>query len=119
VLLKMLPAIQALLAKLAKRKKRGVMLPTGHAQKLGKSLFVISEGWRMTMPNYKSLTQYQQAKAKAESKEAYQERIALAQERVDQLLSLHVQLCRMHGDSGSVRQQLEDADNHLESLKQS
>ena len=69
------------------------------------------------MTNYKSLIQYQQAKAKAESQEAYQNKIALAQERVDRLTSLHVQLCRMHGDSGSVRQQLEDADSHLEELK--
>jgi len=69
------------------------------------------------MPNYKSLTQYQQAKAKAESQQAYQARIALAEERVSQLLSLHCQLCRMHEDSGSVRQQLEDAESYLESLK--
>lgn len=69
------------------------------------------------MPNYKSVEDYQSAKAQSQNQEARQLTITLAQNRVNHLLSLHIQLCRMHGDSGSVRQQLEDAESYLESLK--
>jgi two-component sensor histidine kinase len=69
------------------------------------------------MPNYKSVEAYQTAKTKSQNQEAKQQAITLAQNRVNQLSSLHSQLCNQHGDSGSVRQQLEDAESHLEGLK--
>lgn len=69
------------------------------------------------MPNYKSVEAYQSAKTKSQNQEAKQRAIALAQNRVSQLSTLHSQLCNQHGDSGSVRQQLEDAESYLESLR--
>ena len=70
------------------------------------------------MPNYKSVTAYQQAKSRHSFVQEAKDKLQEAQAKVARLRTLHSQLCKEFGDSGNVRQQLENAENELEVLKQ-
>jgi hypothetical protein len=61
------------------------------------------------MPNYKSVEQYQQAKAKNLRRQELENKIK-------DLTNRHALLCQYYGDSGKVRQELENALQELENL---
>jgi HPt (histidine-containing phosphotransfer) domain-containing protein len=70
------------------------------------------------MPNYKSITAYSQTKSRIKAVQEAEAKLPEAEAKVKRLRTLHSQLCKEFGDSGNVRQQLEDAENHLAQLKQ-
>jgi hypothetical protein len=70
------------------------------------------------MPNYKSIAAYQQAKSRPSIVQETKNKLQEAQAKVVRLRTLHSKLCKEFGDSGNVRQQLENAENELEVLKQ-
>ncbi|MBD1807895.1 hypothetical protein H6F98_20925 [Microcoleus sp. FACHB-SPT15] len=69
------------------------------------------------MPNYKSVDDYTQRKARLKAVQDAQAKLPEVKARVERLRKLHSELCKKCGDSGSVRQQLEDAENSLEELQ--
>jgi flagellar biosynthesis chaperone FliJ len=70
------------------------------------------------MPNYKSVTVYNQIKSRSKAVQEAQEKIPEAQANVIRLRQRHSKLCELFGDSGVVRQELENAENYLEQLKE-
>lgn len=70
------------------------------------------------MPNYKSVAAYMQAKSQHKAVQEAKDNVQKAQAKVVRLRTLHSQLCKAFGDSGNIRQQLENAENELETLKE-
>jgi Spy/CpxP family protein refolding chaperone len=69
------------------------------------------------MPNYKSINAYAQTKSRIKAVQEAEAKLPEAQAKVTRLRALHSQLCKEFGDSGNVRQQLEQAENYLQSLR--
>ncbi len=65
------------------------------------------------MPNYKSVESWEAAKAN----QAKAQSIPKLEAEVKRVGKVHAQLCKQHGDSGSVRQQFESFCQQLEDLK--
>ncbi|HEY9638528.1 MAG TPA: hypothetical protein V6D14_34410 [Coleofasciculaceae cyanobacterium] len=70
------------------------------------------------MPNYKSVAAYTQTKSRLKAVQEAKAKLPEAEAKLTRLRVLHSQLCKEFGDSGNVRQQLEDAENQLDKLKE-
>jgi flagellar biosynthesis chaperone FliJ len=70
------------------------------------------------MPKYKSIADYKQVKSRLLAAQEASSKITEAKANVERLRGLHAKYCELFGDSGSVRQQLENAENYLEQLKE-
>lgn len=70
------------------------------------------------MPNYKSFADYNQTKSRIKAVQEAKAKLPEAEAKVTRLRTLHSRLCKEFGDSGNVRQHLEDAENQLQKLKQ-
>lgn len=69
------------------------------------------------MPNYKSVEAYHQVKSRLRTAQEAKAKIPEAQAKVARLREVHSALCKEFGDSGSVRQRLEEAEIYLEQLR--
>jgi hypothetical protein len=70
------------------------------------------------MPIYKSVDHYTKKKSRLTAVQEAQAKLPEAQAKVERLRALHSQLCKELGDSGGVRQQLENAEIYLEELRE-
>lgn len=70
------------------------------------------------MPNYKSVADYMQAKSRQKAVQEAQDKLQKAQANIVRLRTIHSRLCKEYGDSGQIRQQLANAEDELEILKE-
>ncbi len=70
------------------------------------------------MRNYKSVDAYVQRKSHLKAVQEAKAKLPEAQAKVARLRALHSELCKEYGDSGSVRQQLEEAEDYINKLKE-
>jgi hypothetical protein len=75
--------------------------------------------------NYKSIAEYQEAQrskaiepSKGQQPEIDGNSLEALQQEAQRLEALHTQLCAEHGDSGSIRQKLEETWQKLEDIKE-
>lgn len=75
--------------------------------------------------NYKSIAEYQQAQrskatelSKGQQAEIDANSLEALQQEAQRLEALHTELCAEHGDSGSIRQKLEETWQKIEDLKE-